>query len=248
MRIEYPRWVNPPDNYAIQAAEKTQIATGPVSVEVVGDDIDTWAQGNDISFQLLNRSDPSFIDAYLRAAAIDAGRKYDTAVATALLGVAAPATATGTFVGDVQALFAALTPGSVPPGPMFLAVAYDVAVGMIGVTGTDGPAFWSASINLGDFDPSGTSGGLTMFTDWNLPPGVMILGSRLGASSYGGPDSSADVRVVDVSLLGIDIGVYFYAALAIEYPDAFATLTVAPALPLGARSGDDGKSAKSAKS
>jgi hypothetical protein len=53
----------------------------------------------------------------------------------------------------------------------------------------------------------------------------MLLGSRQGAANYGGPDTSADVRVVDVSLLGVDIGVYFYAALAIEYPGAFAKLS-----------------------
>jgi hypothetical protein len=225
MRIEYPVWSAPPDAYAQQVGEKTAIASGPVQATVQGDDILTWAQGNDISFQTMDRSDPSFIDAYIRAAAIDAGIKYDTYVANRLLAVAAAGTPGTSFVDNVQALFAALDWDATPPGPMFLAMSGDIAVSMIGVTGLDGPAFWDAGINLGTFDPSTSAGGLNIFTDRNLPAGTMLLGASNAAANYGGPDTSANVRVVDVSLLGMDIGVYFYAALAVEYPGAFAKLT-----------------------
>lgn len=225
MRIEYPTWSAPPDDYAIQAAEKTAIGTGGVSSTVEGVDIDTWAQGHDVSFQVAQRSDPSFIDAYLRAAAVDAARKYDTDVITKLLAVANAGTPGTSFVTNVKALFAALNPALTPAGPMFLAVSYDIMLDLIDVTGLNGPAFWDASMSLGSMIPDASAGGLTMFTDWNMPAGTMLLGSRQGAASYGGPDSSADIRVVDVSLLGIDIGVYFYAALAIEYPEAFAKLS-----------------------
>lgn len=225
MKIEYPRWGAAPDSTAIQATEKTAIASGDVTISVQSVDIETWAQGNDISFQAAQRSDPSFIDAYLRACAIDAADKYDAHVATALLAVATAGTPGTDFVSNVQALFAALNPTSTPAGPLFLAVSNDILVDMVGVTGLNGPAFWNASIDLGSSPADGSAGGLLMFRDKNLGAGTMLLGSRNGAATYGGPDSLTDVRVVDVSLLGIDIGVYFYAALAIEYAGAFAKLS-----------------------
>jgi hypothetical protein len=138
------------------------------------------------------------------------------------LSWAAVATSGTSFVSNVAALYAALNPASVPAGPMFLAVSYDIMVDLITPTGLEGPAFWNASVDLGSYMPSSSAGGLTMFADWNMPAGTMLLGSRQGAAIYGGPETSADVRVVDVSLLGVDIGVYFYAALAVEYTGAFS--------------------------
>ena len=226
MRIEYPTWTAAPSAYAIQAGEKTQIASGPVTMGLGTSNIDTWAQGNDISFQTAMRSDPSFIEMYLQGCAIDAGRKYDTHVATALLAGATAATLPGTptFVNCVAALYAALNPLTTPPGPLFLAMSYDVQIAMIGVTGLQGPAFWGMSMQIGDMMPDASSG-LDMFVDPNLPAKTMLLGSKSAATSYGGPSTSADVRVVDVGLLGYDIGVYFFAALAVTYPTAFAKLT-----------------------
>jgi hypothetical protein len=226
MRIEYPEWTSLPANTTQQAQQKTEIGTGPVTIGVKGNDIATWAQGNDISFQTAQRSDPSFIDAYLRAAAIDAGTKYDIDVNTKLLAVATAAVAGTTFLENVKALFAALAPPKkVPLGPLFLALSYDVWLDTIDVTGLDGPAYWDLSINFGSFLPDQTTDSLLTYVSPNLPAGTMLLGSRQAAASYGGPETSADIRVVDVSLLGIDLGVYFFAVLAIEYPEAFAKLT-----------------------
>lgn len=244
MRIEYPTWTAPPAAYAIQAAEKTQIASGPVTMGTAHADIETWAQGNDISFQLAMRSDPSFIEQYLAACAIDAGRKYDTHVATAILAGATAATlpTTVTFVNCVAALYAALNPLTTPPGPMFVAMSYDVYVGAIGVTGLNGPAFWGMNLNLGEMTPGVTSTP-DFVVDANLPAKTMILGSKNAATTYGGPSTSADVRVVDVGLLGYDIGVYFFAALAITYPTGFAKLT-GVTLPPGDDPAPTGKTSK----
>ena len=89
--------------------------------------VETWAQGNDISFQTAMRSDPSFVELYLQGCAIDAGRKYDTHVATTILAGATAATlpTTVTFVNCVMALYAALNPATTPPGPLFLAMSWD---------------------------------------------------------------------------------------------------------------------------
>ena len=222
MRVEYPIWTDPPDSYAIQAGEKQAIASGMVRMDTGFADVKTWAQGNDISFQTANRSDPSFIELYLQECGKNAAKVYDQYVGNQLLAAATAATAGTDFVSNVAALYAALDPTTTPAGSLFLAVSYDVHTSLIGVTGDVGPAYWDLSIGLGSMIP-GVNGGIVV-DPW-LPAGTMLLGSKAGAVSYGGPAESADVRVVDVSLLGIDIGVYFMAALAIPYPDAFAKLT-----------------------
>src|SRR4029077_5796024 len=74
-----------------------------------------------------------------------------------------------------------------PPGPLFLAMSWDVQVAVIGVTGLNGPAFWNMSMTLGDAMPDSSGGGLDMFVDPNLPAKTMLLGSKAAATSYGGP-------------------------------------------------------------
>jgi hypothetical protein len=221
----------------VQATQKTGIHTAAVTIGPKTDPVVTWAGGNDVALQTAERSDPSFIEAYLNAASIDCARKADTYVATALTAAATDAGApvADDFPASVAKLFGSLNPNSTPGGPLFLAVAYDVALTMIPIKGLDGPALWSARIDLSGMIPEATAGGLRMFVDWNLPAGTWLLGSSLAAAFYGNPETPANLRVIDVSLLGVDIGVYFYGALAIEYPQAFAKLSGTPAA-LSARS------------
>ena len=68
--------------------------------------------------------------------------------------------------------------------------------------------------------PSVTGGGLDMFVDTSLPAGTMIGGSKQAATVHKSAGAPADIRVVDVSLLGLDVGVYGYLAVTVEYPKA----------------------------
>ena len=133
-------------------------------------DIETWAQGNDISFQTAMRSDPSFIELYLQGVRRRRRTKYDTYVATQLLAAAGAATlpTTLTFVNCVKALYAKLNPATTPPGPLFLAMSYDLFGRLIGVTGLNGPAFWNVSMSTSATDPRACPAGLNMFVDPNL--------------------------------------------------------------------------------
>lgn len=228
MTIEYPAWTATPTT-GVQATEKTAITSTAATVALKSDPVKTIAGGNDISMQAIERSSGSFMTSYLEAASADWARKAEAEVITALLAGAAAATPGASFVANVQAMFAALNPATTPPGPLFLAMAYNVAVPLIGVTGLNGPAFWEASFDFGQMVPTLDSGSMPfMFVDWNLPVDTMLLGARNGASYYQSPGAPADIRVVDVSLLGVDVGVYGYIALAIEYPGAFVKMDITP--------------------
>ena len=43
---------------------------------------------------------------------------------------------------------------------------------------------------------------------------------------YKSAGAPADIRVVDVSLLGLDVGVYGYIAVTTDYPGALSVMTL----------------------
>ncbi len=227
MAIEFPRWKTLPTT-GIQATEKTQIVSTPAQMEMDSSPVITIAGGNDISLQAVQRSSPSFLEAYLRAASVDWARKASAYVYAQITAEAVAATPGTSFLENVQALLGALDPAVTPGGPLFVGMAYDVALPLISVPATEGPAFWNGSINFGSMVPNVNADGLTMFVDPSLPAGTMVGGSRQAATVYKSAGAPADIRVVDVSLLGLDVGVYGFLAVTIEYPEAIATLTVTP--------------------
>ena len=230
MSIEYPQWDTTAPNggmptTGIQAVEKTAIVSTPVKMVMKSNPVITIAGGNDISLQAVERSSPSFLAAYLEAAAADWAKKASAYVVDKLDDGAATATPGTSFLSNIQALLAALDPALTPAGPLFVAMSHDVAIQLIGVQTPDGPAFWSGTINFGSMTPTTTAGGLDMFVDTSLPAGTMIGGSKQAATVHKSAGAPADIRVVDVSLLGLDVGVYGYLAVTVEYPKGIAKMT-----------------------
>lgn len=231
-RGDYPsktfsRWEIAP-TVGLQAAEKDPITSTAVKIGPASCPVMTWAGGNDISIQTVEFGSPSFVEDYIRAAGIDYARKSDTYAVTTLLAAATdvPALAGAAFIDVVAGLVGALSPATTPPGGLFLAMAYDVGVGLIGVPRDQGPAFWDGSVNFGAFTPTVSAGGLTAFVDPNLPASTYLLGHRQGATWYDKPGTPFNLRVNDVHLLGLDVAVYGFGALGIQYPGSFTKTTV----------------------
>lgn len=222
MEILYPEWTAFPDSTTKQAGEKTPIASGDVSWAWRTNPVETFAQGNDLSLQAVQRSSPSAMDAYLRAAAVDASKKWDIYLANKLIAAAGTgATAGTTFLETVAALMGELDPASTPPGRLWLAMSYAEALPLITVKSADGPAYFNMNLSLGEFLPDSPDvAGIDAFVDPYLPCRY-LMGVSSGAAVYGGPPTT-DIRVVDVSLLGVDVGVYFFGSSAVEYPGAFS--------------------------
>jgi HK97 family phage prohead protease len=232
-RGDYPqktfsRWTTAP-TVGLQAAEKDPITSTAVKIDPASAPVQTWAGGNDISLQTVEFGSPSFVEDYIRAAGIDYARKSDTYACTTLLAAAADVAppAAGGFIANVAALVGALSPATTPPGGLFLAMSYDQGVGLIGVPRDEGPAFWDGNVNFGAFTPTVTAGGLTAFVDPNLPVRTYLLGHRQGATWYDKPGTPFNLRVNDVHLLGLDVAVYGFGALGIQYPGSFTKMTVA---------------------
>lgn len=226
MAVEYPQWTVLP-TVGKQATEKTAITSTAATMTLQSAPVGTWAGGNDLSLQAVERTSPSFLEAYLRAMALDYARKTDTYVSDTLWTAATAATGmtvSSSFIEDLASLFAKLDLTAVPAGALWVAVAWNLAAPLIGVTSLNGPAFWDGAIRFGSNVPTVEGGGLDVFVDPYLPANRMLLGARNGATWHENPGAPADIRVVDVSLLGLDVGVYGFGALTIEYPAAFVKL------------------------
>lgn len=230
-RGDYPnktfnRWIKTPE-VAVQAAEKDEIHSVAVSIGPASAPVVTFAGGNDISQQTVDLGSPSFVEDYIRAAAVDYAQQADTYAVNALLAAAADVAtlAADTFIGIVGKLVGALSPATTPPGGLFLAMSYDVGVGLIGVPRDEGPAFWDGNVSFGTFTPTVNAGGLSAFVDPNLPARTYLLGHRNGATWYDLPGTPFNLRAVNVAQLGLDVAVYGYGALGIQYPGAFTKTT-----------------------
>ena len=118
-----------------------------------------------------------------------------------------------------------MNPTAVPQGGLFLVVSYDVGVGLIGVQQNDGPAFWDGSVSFGSFQPSAQMSGMTVIVDVNMPARTYLLGQRNAATWYDLPGTPFSLRAVNVGHLGLDIAVYGYGALGVQYPLALVKTT-----------------------
>lgn len=224
MTVEWPKWADLP-NIGQQATQKTAITTGTVVVDTGSTNVITFAGANDVSLQAVQRSNPSFIEAYLRGAAEVFARTTEAYAITTLLAAAAAVTPAATFLDSVEAMVAAFDPLTVPNGRLFLAMSWDVGATLIGVTQNNGPAFWSGTVSLANLPEETSGAGLNMFVSRQLPAKTMLMGVEQGATWYEDPANPQEIRVVDVELLGLNIGVYGFAALSVEVTGAFKKVT-----------------------
>lgn len=235
MRIEWPIWTTLP-NVDVTTGEKVAVPTGAVSISTGGVDVQEFAGAADVSLRLAQRSNPSFMEQYFRGCAEIYARKTNGYVLTAILAAAGVVAPAATFIGSIQAHIASYDPTKVPNGPLFIGMSWDVATALIGITTQNGPAFWSGSINFGNAPITATADGMYLYVDRQLPAKTLISGFRNAATWYEDPNSPAEIRVVDVSLLGIDAGVYGYGALGFNLVGAGAdsfrktTYTVMPTM------------------
>ena len=225
MSVDWPRWTDLPD-VGIQANQKTEVTTGTATIGTTTTPVLTFAGANDISLQAVQRSNPSFVEAYLRGAAEVFARVTEGHVITQLTAAAGVVAPAATFLDTVEAIVGSFAPATTPSGRIWIAISWDVFATLIGVTSQNGPAYWSPSVNFGSGAPGeGTAGGFNIFPSRQLPVKTILAGVENAATWYEDPANPQEIRVFDVALLGLNIGVYGFAALAIEVPEAIKKVT-----------------------
>lgn len=223
MKVTYPAWdTKPAVDEQIDEFDEVNSDAAAITLEEVS--VRTFAGANELSIQAVDRSDPSAVAAILEALSVSFGQKTNAAAVSGLITAAGAATtvATSSPVDIVSGLIGALDFSATPPGPLFLAIAPDLLPAWISLADSDRPAFWDGRVQFGSMTPTMSADGLTVYLERDLPAGHALLGSSLGATWWERAGQPVEIRAVDVSILGIDLGVYGYGALSVGYPGAFA--------------------------
>ena len=223
MKVTYPAWGTKPA-VDLQATELTEVESVEATITLEEVSVRTWAGANELSLQAVDRSDPSAIQAVIEALSVSFGRKTNTYVVEELLDAAGSATSVGAGspIDVVSGLIGALDFNATPAGPLFLAISPALLPSWISLADGDRPAFWDGRVQFGSMTPTLSADGLTVYVERDLPAGFALLGSSLAATWWERPAQPVEIRAVDVSILGIDLGVYGYGAVSVEYPGAFA--------------------------
>ena len=205
---------------AQQSAEKAEVNSVRIDLKKGSASLLTYGAGSDISFQLLQRSSPSYLDAHNRIMLNSYALVTDNVFVDAMLTASTPqnynfATDTdgtafreGVFTGSVAVETATGNPAQ------FVLVASDVFTKIGGWT-TFFPQTYGTS-NVSGVATAGTLGvsvsGLPVIHDRNLAAGAILVSNSSAASwiEVAPALASAD----NVSQLGRDIAVYGYGTAA----------------------------------
>lgn len=222
-----------------QAAEKTDITSGKLSIDPATAGVETWAGGNDVSIQTILRTDPDYLDLLFAEYGYDLADRHNTSVGAKVLaaigaGNEVPlardvATIVATLATAARRIWAARRGAR----PNRLVLGLDVWEFLAGAADPDGrPLFpaMSGANPAGQITITTDTGevrGLDYLVDPTLPAAKAVMGWNRAVTTWLGPVAtmSADVP----SKLGRDVAMYQFAASAVRRPDALVELTLAPA-------------------
>jgi HK97 family phage prohead protease len=212
-----------------EAVEFDSTDTTITSKEV---DVVKIAGANKVSVELLERSDPAYLDVLLRELAASWAQKADAYAFSIAAG------ATGTSTGAT--LYAAIADGIADSFGVlrrtpnrFLADTGNFGELLAAVDDNKRPLFAAAAPQnaaglMTQGSTAGTIAGLGLVVDPNIDTGTGVKGiiyASDAATFYRG--AAQQIRANVVSTGEIEIGVYGYVATCAKYPTAFRSLTVA---------------------
>lgn len=234
MTINYPTVTQRPQ-VGKQTTEKTDIPSRKTTVASGVANVQTFGGGEDVSVQVLQRTDPSYLGLVLELYAEEMAAFMDTtAIATAQAVIPAPnkLTISAAVAGDITAKFVAaagliFTAHATLNAAVFGTSAWAAIAGAVGADGR--PLYPNASPfnaqGAASLNPNegGNIRGMSFVVDPWMPPTIAIVGDqRAFTSMLGGVQTlSAD----NPSKLGVDHAVFEFAAFAARKPSALVQLT-----------------------
>jgi phage head maturation protease len=235
--IEWP--INANDEsllVGVQATEKTDVTSVVWSITNGVATLATYAGASDVSFQLIRRSSPAWLDAYSQAMYRGYAITSDTAAATQVVAAAVDSAAIWPLTGTGPQLRAAFFTASTE---------VENATNMPATFALVASDVWEAIGGLADLYPemygtqnvSGTAAastlrinvsGLPVIHDRFLAAGSMVLSNNVTADWH--EDGPLQVSSLDVLKMGENVGVYGMGVLTPYTPNGIRIIpAVAPA-------------------
>ena len=236
-----------------QMAEKTQVASQPFKLDLLKTDLKTWAGAVDVSWQLVERSSPAAIDLiFSDFVAVYARYTNISAAIDMAAAITNPAMA---WDGTPEGLLDTLARASVYaaqhsvdnlfPDTIWLGLnAYGALMGLTSGDGRPMFPFLGPQNALGGGDLRGnvsSIGGMATVVDPFIDPNTFIVGDSTAVEFYENAGAPVRLSVVDVGVLGYNIGVAGMWAVLVTDPGSFVRVTFTPPTQLsnGERSGTE---------
>jgi HK97 family phage prohead protease len=227
MSFRIPRWQVLPT-----VAETAELAT-PSDTMTEIDDLEVsvvkFAGQQRVSIELLERSDPSYLNELLRGLAASYAQQTDSYAFAESAGTA--------VVSSGATLYGAIADGIADAGNVmrfdpnrFLADPGNFGAILSAVDGSGRPLFAAINPQNAAGAVTGSRGnvaGLDLYVDYNIDTGTGVSGlvyPSAAATFY--ESGTAQVRVNVIDTMTVEIAVYGFVALANKYPTAFRNLTV----------------------
>ena len=238
MEFKIPRRTQAP-SVAEQAAEGDEVSSTSFELDFLTVDVKTFSGGQRISRQLIERSDPAFLDRLIIEMAAQYAQQTDA--------FAFAETVSGGVISDGATIYSSIVQG--------IADAYNVMRFspnrlLVQPTGSGNSFFWDDLLGAIDGDDrplfaaalpqnaaglisqgstQGTVAGMQLVVDPNLPSNTNArIYPAAFATFYEAAGAPVNVSVQDVSTLEVEVAVYGYVAMAVKYPTAMRILTVTP--------------------
>jgi hypothetical protein len=215
-----------------QTAEAVEFDSTDTTITSKEVDVIKIAGANKVSVELLERSDPAYLDVLLRELAASWAQKADAyafSIAAASPGSSSGATLYAAIADGIADAYGVLrrTPNR------FLADTGNFGELLAAVDDNKRPLFAAAAPQnaaglMTQGSTAGTIAGLGLVVDPNIDTGTGVKGviyASDAATFYRGP--AQQIRANVVSTGEIEIGVYGYVATCLKYGSAFRNLTVA---------------------
>jgi phage head maturation protease len=217
---------------AEQTTQKTEVASAKISFGKGTSDVKTYAGASDISYQLLRRSAPSYLEAYNRFMLAAWAKLTDTEFADDLMDASVDAQeawiADATGQSLKTALFAASVQVETATGvpAQFGLAATDVFIGLGGLTAIvpasppGNPSNAPGTMDAGELRVN--VAGLPILHARGVDTGHLLVSNRLAAQWL--EDGPFPVTSEDVAKLGQNVGWYSFGASALFIPAGIVDL------------------------
>jgi len=237
MDFKIPRVTQKP-SVAEQAAEGDEVSSTAFNLDYLTVDVKTFGGGERISRQLIERSDPAFLDRLILEMAAQYAQTVDKWAHLQANGSAAQSDGTTIYKAIVQGIADSygvmrFTPNVLHVNPAGTnAVTWEKLMDEVDSEGR--PLFAAAQPSnangvIVQGSTRGTVAGLDLVVNPNATANYAgLVYPSAFATFYEAAGAPVQVSVQDVSPLEVEVAVYGYVALALKHPTAARYLTVTP--------------------
>jgi len=217
-----------------QTAENTEVDSTQSQIEDITVDVKTFAGGNKISRQLIERSDPAYFDELLRQLAAVYAQKTDVYAWSVAAATAVQDSVDGDYAVITDAIAESFTvmrftpntllvsPTSTEPSPSYASLLSAVDLNGRPLFSAANPSNANGVVTQGS--TNGTVAGLNLVVNPNVPNNYAYVYPSAFATFYEEPGSPIRVETRYADDLSVDVSVYGYVALAVKYPTAMRAL------------------------